>query len=184
VLNLFYQVFDKGMLSDGEGRAVDFKNTLIIMTSNLATDKITNMSLAAREEGQEPVMQEIVDAIKPTLVAHFKPALLARMTFVPYLPISPAALGEITRLKLNQLLDRLQKNQRIEGSYSDALVDLIAKRCTEVDTGARNIDHILRASLLPMLSSRILEQMAEGPLPKRLGIGLDAENNFTATFSD
>ena len=184
VLNLFYQVFDKGMLSDGEGRAVDFKNTLIIMTSNLATDKITNMTLAAREEGADPPMQEIMDAIKPTLVAHFKPALLARMTFVPYLPISPSALGEITRLKMNQLLDRLQKNQRVEGSYSDELVDLIAKRCTEVDTGARNIDHILRATLLPMLSNRLLEQMSEGPLPKKLHIGIDAENNFTATFSD
>jgi type VI secretion system protein VasG len=185
VLNLFYQVFDKGMLADGEGRVVDFKNTLIIMTSNLATDKITNMTVAAREDtGSDPPMQEIMDAIKPTLVAHFKPALLARMTFVPYLPISSSALGEITRLKLNQLLDRLQKNQRIEGSYSDALVELIAKRCTEVDTGARNIDHILRASLLPMLSNRLLERMAEGPLPKKLQIGLDAENNFTATFSD
>ncbi len=184
VLNLFYQVFDKGMLSDGEGRVVDFKNTLIIMTSNLATDKITNMTVAAREEGADPPMQEIMDAIKPTLVAHFKPALLARMTFVPYLPISPSALGEITRLKLNQLLDRLQKNQRVEGSYSDALVELIAKRCTEVDTGARNIDHILRASLLPMLSNKLLEQMAEGPLPKKMHIGIDAENNFTATFSD
>ncbi|MEZ4300745.1 MAG: type VI secretion system ATPase TssH [Polyangiaceae bacterium] len=184
VLNLFYQVFDKGMLSDGEGRVVDFKNTLIIMTSNLATDKITNMSLEAREEGKEPDVAEIIDAIKPTLVAHFKPALLARMTMVPYVPISPSALGEITRLKLNQLLDRLQKNQRIEATYTDDLVDLIAKRCTEVDTGARNIDHILRASLLPMLSNRLLEQMAEGPLPKRLEIGLDAENNFTATFSD
>jgi len=184
VLNLFYQVFDKGMLSDGEGRVVDFKNTLIIMTSNLATDKITNMSLAAREEGQEPAMSEIMEAIKPTLVAHFKPALLARMTFVPYLPISPSALGEITRLKLNQLIDRLAKNQRVEGSYSDDLVEIIAKRCTEVDTGARNIDHILRASLMPMLSNKLLEQMVEGPLPKKLFIGLDADKNFTATFSD
>jgi len=184
VLNLFYQVFDKGMLSDGEGRVVDFKNTLIIMTSNLATDKITNFSLAAREEGKEPDMPELMDLIKPTLVAHFKPALLARMTFVPYVPISPSALGEITRLKLNQLLDRLQKNQRVEGSYSDALVELIAKRCTEVDTGARNIDHILRASLLPMLSNKLLEKMVEGPLPKKMHIGLDAENNFTASFSD
>ncbi len=184
VLNLFYQVFDKGMLSDGEGRVVDFKNTLIIMTSNLATDKITNMSLAAREEGKEPDMVEMMEAIKPTLVAHFKPALLARMTFVPYVPISPSALGDITRLKLNALVDRLAKNQRIEGSYSDALVELIAKRCTEVDTGARNIDHILRASLLPMLSNKLLEQMVEGPLPKKMHIGIDEQNNFTATFSD
>ncbi|MBK8253120.1 MAG: type VI secretion system ATPase TssH [Polyangiaceae bacterium] len=184
VLNLFYQVFDKGMLADGEGRVVDFKNTVIIMTSNLATDKITNMALEMREEGKEPNVPEIIDAIKPTLVAHFKPALLARMTMVPFMPISPSALGEITRLKLNALIDRLQKNQRVEGSYSDALVELIAKRCTEVDTGARNIDHILRASLLPMLSNKLLERMAEGPLPKKLHIDLDAENNFTAVFSD
>ncbi|MFO0586485.1 MAG: type VI secretion system ATPase TssH [Polyangiaceae bacterium] len=184
VLNLFYQVFDKGMLSDGEGRVVDFKNTLIIMTSNLATDKITNMAVAAREEGNEPDVKEIMETIKPTLVAHFKPALLARMTFVPYLPISSSALGEITRLKMNQLLDRLMKNQRVEGSYTDRLVELIASRCTEVDTGARNIDHILRATLLPMLSNRILERMAEGPLPKKLLIDIDDEKNFTATFSD
>ena len=129
-------------------------------------------------------MKEIVSSIKPTLSAHFKPALLARMTFVPYLPISSSALGEITRLKMNQLLDRLHKNQRIEGSYSDELVELIASRCTEVDTGARNIDHILRATLLPMLSNRLLERMSEGPLPKKMQIGIDAEKNFTCSFSD
>ncbi|WP_437322993.1 type VI secretion system ATPase TssH [Sorangium sp. So ce381] len=191
VMNLFYQVFDKGMLSDGEGRLVDFKNTVIILTSNLATDKITNMTVAAREEDPSrrldadgEFIKEIVEAIKPTLSAHFKPALLARMTTVPYLPISPDALGEITRLKLDALVDRLRKSQRIEASYSDALVDTIAARCTEVDTGARNIDHILRASLLPQLSVAVLEKMAEGPLPKRLQIGVDAEKNFTISFSD
>src|SRR6185436_19129613 len=173
VLNLFYQVFDKGMLSDGEGRLIDFKNTVIIMTSNLATDKITNMTVAAWEEGTTPALPEILEAIKPTLSAHFKPALLARMTMVPYLPISPSALGQITRLKLDQLVDRLRKSQRIEATYSDALVDLIASRCTEVDTGARNIDHILRASLLPLLSQEILGKMAEGIQPKKLFIDID-----------
>ena len=191
VLNLFYQVFDKGMLSDGEGRLVDFKNTVIILTSNLATDKITNMTLAAREEDPKrkldqeiPFMAEIIEAAKPTLSAHFKPALLARMTTVPYLPISPEALGEITRLKLDSLLDRLRKSQRIEASYSNELVEMIAKRCTEVDTGARNIDHILRATLLPQLSVAILERLAAETLPKRLHLGVDAGNNFTITFSD
>jgi len=190
VLNLFYQVFDKGMLSDGEGRLVDFKNTVIILTSNLATDKITNMTLAARDEDpkrkldSDPVfMKEIVEAMKPTLVAHFKPALLARMTMIPYLPISPEALGSITRLKMDALVDRMRKSQRIEATYSDALVAMIAARCTEVDTGARNIDHILRASLLPQLSVAILEKMAEGLLPKRVQIGVDAENNFVVEFS-
>jgi type VI secretion system protein VasG len=183
-------VFDKGMLSDGEGRLVDFKNTVIILTSNLATDKITNMTLAARDDdpkrrldSDNAFMKEIMDAIKPTLSAHFKPALLARMTMIPYLPISPDALGAITRLKLDQLVDRLRKSQRIEGTYSDAMVEMIAKRCTEVDTGARNIDHILRASLLPQLSVAILERMADGALPKRLAIGVDAESNFTMEFS-
>src|SRR5262249_31402783 len=132
VMNLFYQVFDKGMLSDGEGRLVDFKNTVIIMTSNLATDKITNMTLAAWEDGKSPPMAEVIEETKPTLSAHFKPALLARMTPVPSLPISPAALGQITRLKLDAMTDRLRKSQRIEASYSDEMVDLIAKRCTEV----------------------------------------------------
>ncbi|MFT3776076.1 MAG: type VI secretion system ATPase TssH [Minicystis sp.] len=191
VMNLFYQVFDKGMLSDGEGRLVDFKNTVVIMTSNLATDKITNMTVAAREEEparkldrDEPFMKDIMEAIKPTVVAHFKPALLARMTMVPYLPISPEALGEITRLKLDAVMDRMRKNQRIEGSYSDEMVKHIADQCTQVDTGARNIDHILRATLLPQMSVAILERMASQGLPKRLQLGIDAEKKFTIEFSD
>ena len=185
VMNLFYQVFDKGMLSDGEGRLVDFKNTVIIMTSNLATDKITNLTVSHREENNEedPPMAEIMEAIKPTVSAHFKPALLARMTMVPYLPISMSALGSITRLKLDQLLGRLRNNQRIDATYTEAMVESIAARCTEVDTGARNIDHIIRASLLPMLSSAILEKMAEGTPPKKLKIDIGADKQFTAEFS-
>jgi type VI secretion system protein VasG len=148
------------------------------------------MALAARDEDpnhrldNDPVfMKEIVDAMKPALVAHFKPALLARMTMIPYLPISPEALGSITRLKLDALVDRMRKSQRIEATYTDDLVTMIAARCTEVDTGARNIDHILRASLLPQLSVAILEKMAEGLLPKRVQIGIDAANAFTVEFS-
>jgi type VI secretion system protein VasG len=191
VLNLFYQVFDKGMLSDGEGRLVDFKNTVVIMTSNLATDKITNTVLAAREEDPArqldtdmTFMKEMVELIKPTVVAHFKPALLARMTMVPYLPISPEALGDITRLKLDALIDRLRNSQRIEGSYSDEMVKHIADQCTQVDTGARNIDHILRATLLPYLSVEILTKMATTGLPKKAHITIDAEKNFKVEFSD
>jgi type VI secretion system protein VasG len=184
VMNLFYQVFDKGMLTDGTGLLVDFKNTVIILTSNLATDKITNHVVSAWEENREPVIREIYEEIKPTLSAHFKPALLARMTVVPYIPISPSALGEITRLKLNSLVDRLKKSQRIEASYSDRMVELIASRCTEVDTGARNIDHILRASLYPLLSQEILTKMAEGISPKKLFIDIDDQKNFTATFPE
>jgi type VI secretion system protein VasG len=184
VMNLFYQVFDKGMLTDGTGLLVDFKNTVIILTSNLATDKITNHVINAWEENREPVIREIYEEIKPTLSSHFKPALLARMTVVPYIPISPKALGEITRLKLNGLVDRLKKSQKIDASYTDRMVELIASRCTEVDTGARNIDHILRASLLPLLSQEILGKMAEGIQPKKLFIDIDDQKNFTATFPE
>jgi type VI secretion system protein VasG len=171
-------------LSDGEGRLVDFKNTVIIMTSNLATDKITNMTVGHREEndGKDPPMPEIMEAIKPTVVAHFKPALLARMTMVPFLPISSAALGNITRLKLDAMVNRLRTNQRIETTYSDALIELIAARCTEVDTGARNIDHILRSGLMPMLSMSILEKMADEKPPKKLHIDIDDQKNFVAKF--
>ena len=128
-------------------------------------------------------MAEIMEAIKPTLVAHFKPALLARMTMVPFLPISMDALGEITRLKLNGMVSRLKTNQRIETTYSDDLVNTIAARCTEVDTGARNIDHILRSTLMPMLSMAILEKMADEKPPRKLHIDVDDKKNFTAAFS-
>ena len=128
-------------------------------------------------------MPELMEAIKPTLSAHFKPALLARMTTVPYLPISPDAMKMITRLKLNKLMKRLKTSQNLNASYTDGVVDLIASRCTEVDTGARNIDHILRGSLIPQLSSAILEKMVEGDLPDSVEVGVDSESNFTTNFS-
>jgi type VI secretion system protein VasG len=157
---------------------------VLILTSNLATDKITNMAIAAWEEGKEPDVAEIAAEVKPALVAHFKPALLARMTSIVYLPLPQSALGKITRLKLDSLVDRLKKSQRIEATYTDEMVESIASRCKEVDTGARNIDHILRATLLPQLSSAILERMAESSLPKKVQIGVDPQHNFTVTFSD
>jgi type VI secretion system protein VasG len=183
VMNLFYQVFDKGMLSDGEGRLVDFKNTVVIMTSNLATDKITNMTVAAWEDEEELDVAEVMEAIKPTLSSHFKPALLARMTTVPYLPISPDAMGTITRLKLDKLMKRLKSSQNIDASYTDKVVDLITSRCTEVDTGARNIDHILRATLIPQLSSAILAEMVEGGVPEAITVDVDDESNFVTRLS-
>jgi type VI secretion system protein VasG len=183
VMNLFYQVFDKGMLSDGEGRLVDFKNTVVIMTSNLATDKITNMTVASWEDGEAMNIPELIEAIKPSLSAHFKPALLARMTVVPYLPINPDAMKNITRLKLNKLMGRLSGNQNIKSQYTEKVIDLIASRCTEVDTGARNIDHILRSTLIPILSSAILGEMASGNIPETLVIDVDDASNFTTAFT-
>ncbi len=183
VMNLFYQVFDKGMLSDGEGRLVDFKNTVVIMTSNLATDKITNMTVASWEDNEELKMPELMEAIKPTLSSHFKPALLARMTMVPYLPIAPEAMKNITRLKLNKLMKRLETTQNITAKYTDKVIDLIASRCTEVDTGARNIDHILRASLIPQLSSAVLGEIASQKILASLTVDVDESNNFVPKFT-
>lgn len=184
VMNLFYQVFDKGMLSDGEGRLVDFKNTVVIMTSNLATDKITNGTVAAWEDDEEVDMAEMIETIKPTLVAHFKPALLARMTTVPFLPISSEAMKLITRLKLNKLMGRLKSTQNIDATYTENVVELIASRCTEVDTGARNIDHVLRSALIPILSSAILEEMVAGggEAPEKCSVDA-ADDTFVPTFT-
>ncbi len=180
VMNLFYQVFDKGMLSDGEGRVVDFKNTVIFLTSNLATDIITNMCSAP----VLPTVEEVMTAIRPTLSQHFKPALLARMNIVPFFTLPPDILKEITVLKLNQLGRRLWDNHRITFEYDPSVVDQIAARCTEVETGARNIDHIMQGTLLPQISTEILQQMTIGPLPAKLVVGIGDDGGFTFTFSE
>jgi type VI secretion system protein VasG len=168
VMNLFYQVFDKGTLSDGEGRVVDFKNTVVILTSNLASDKIMHLTA----EGTAPPPAETLAAsIRPVLSKHFKPALLARMTIVPFLPLPAEVLREITELKLAVLARRLWDSHRITATFAPVLVDQLAARCTEVETGARNVEHILRSSLTPLLSQRLLTALAAGQQPTRLNVG-------------
>ncbi len=180
VMNLFYQVFDKGMLSDGEGRIIDFKNTVVFLTSNLATDIITELGL------QEPLPthEQVVSAIRPVLNKHFKPALVGRMTIVPFFPLKSDAIKRIVVLKLGRLVDRLAESHKMKLLYSDAVVDQIAARCTEVETGARNIDHILQGTLLPRISTELLERMTAGPLPERLSLGIDDKGEFTFEFGD
>jgi type VI secretion system protein VasG len=180
VLNLFYQVFDKGMLSDGEGRVIDFKNTIILLTSNLATDII----MEACSDGNRPAVDELTHAIRPVLSKHFKPALLARMTIVPYYPIDAAAMKGIVELKLRQVGARLQESQRMVLEYDPIVVEQIVQRCTEVETGARNVDHILQGTLLPKISTEILERIGSGPLPDKLRITLDAEGGFRLLFGE
>ncbi len=166
VMNLFYQVFDKGTLSDGEGRLVDFKNTIVILTSNLATDLVMQLGV----QGQNA--ETIAEAIRPTLSAHFKPALLGRMTVVPFLPLSPVVLREIAEIKLRGLKRRLWQSHRIRGEFTPELLDQLAARCTESEAGARNVDHILRSSLMPVLSKYILEAMAADTPPSQLRVDL------------
>nr|WP_208995385.1 type VI secretion system ATPase TssH [Roseibium hamelinense] len=180
VMNLFYQVFDKGVLSDGEGRQIDFKNTIVVLTSNLATDVLTEMGSLP----DKPDADELVAACRPVLSAHFKPALLARMQIVPFYPLIGEPLEKIVRLKLNKVGKRLRENQKMELVYSDAVVSSIAARCTEVETGARNIDHIVNRTILPELSTELLTQMGgEDTDFTKASIDVGAPGHFTYTLS-
>ncbi len=179
VLNLFYQVFDKGTLSDGEGREVNFRNTIIIMTSNLATNTITQVATTA---DQKPGLDQLVDLIRPELSAHFKPALLARMDIVPYYPLDQDSLKLIVKLKLDRLTKRLMESQKIRLEYEAGVIDAIAEKCTEVETGARNIDYIINKNLLPNISTEILGMMAEETMPELLKVAIDENGQFVYAF--
>lgn len=179
VMNLFYQVFDKGMLADGEGRQIDFRNTIIVLTSNLATDVLTEMGTLPTQ----PSSDELVAAIRPILSAHFKPALLARMQIVPFYPLVGAPLEKIVRLKLNKVGKRLQENQKMSLQYSDEVVAAIADRCTEVETGARNIDHIVNRTILPELSTELLTHMGSGNAFTSASIEVQEDGRFGYSLS-
>ncbi len=176
VLELFYQVFDKGMMEDGEGRQIDFKNNIIILTSNACTDQM--MKLCADPE-TAPSPAALVNALKPELNKIFKPAFLGRMVVVPYYPVRDEALKKIIILKLGKIQRRVQENHKISLTYDDKLIDEVAKRCTEVESGARNVDNILTNSLLPDISRQILSRMAEGAKLSAIHVGIDADGSFT-----
>jgi type VI secretion system protein VasG len=178
VMNLFYQVFDKGTLADGEGREVDFKNTLVILTSNLASDLV----MAAFEGEARPSAEEIAAAIRPVLSRHFKPALLARMTIVPFAPLPRDVLKEIVQLKLGVLARRLEASHGVEATFAPELVDHLAERCQDPETGARNVDHVLRGSLMSELSRALLERMAGGAPARGVEVALGAGGGFGITF--
>ncbi len=158
VTELFYQVFDKGMLEDGEGRKIDFKNTLIILTSNIGTELI--MERCYHDPAKAPDAHTLKTLLTPVLQKRFKPAFLGRLQVVPYYPIHDDVMRRIIRLKMDRIAERVRANGDIALTYGDELVDMVAARCTEVDSGARNVDHILTDTLLPDLSRRILEKMA------------------------
>ncbi len=172
VMELFYQVFDKGILEDGEGRRIDFKNTLIVLTSNLGTDTI--MKVCADEE-TKPSSEALAETLRPELQNHFKPAFLGRLKVIPYFPITDDNLRVIVRLKLNKVVKRMQENRNTIFTYGDDVVESIAGRCTEVDSGARNIDHILSQTLLPELSREILSRMAEGEELNEVTVSMDGD---------
>jgi type VI secretion system protein VasG len=159
VLELFFQVFDKGRMEDGEGREIDFRNTIILLTSNAATDTV--MKLTADPE-TTPDSAGMVKALKPELDKVFKPAFLGRLMIVPYYPVRDEALKQIIRLKLGKIQRRLMETHKVALVYDDVLLNEVAARCTEVESGARNVDNILSNTMLPDLSRQILGQLAGG----------------------
>ncbi len=180
VMNLFYQVFDKGILTDGEGKEINFKNTIMILTSNLGSDIIQEMT-----SGDElPEVDTVVSAIRPILSEHFKPALLARMTIIPYYSLRKDALRMIVELKLKKVQKTLLENNKMIMNYTDKVVDQITDRCTEVETGARNIEYILNANILPKLSQNILTHMSKGAMPSEVHLDVDKKGEFSIRFSD
>jgi type VI secretion system protein VasG len=177
-MNLFYQVFDKGTLSDGEGRIIDFKNTVVFLTSNLATDVITELC----SEGQRPSYDTLMTAIRPILSNHFKPALLARMHVVPFFTLPASVMKEIVVLKLNKLVARVAGTHKMKMTYAPEVVDQIAMRCTEVETGARNVDHIMSGTILPQMSREILARMGEEAMPNEVHLDMAEDGSFKIAF--
>jgi type VI secretion system protein VasG len=180
VMELFYQVFDKGMLEDGEGREIDFKNTLIIMTSNAGTD--TFMKLCA-DPDTKPDPEPLVEALRPDLLKIFKPAFLGRAIVVPYYPIADDIMKKIIELQLGRIRSRLMENHRAQFTFDPALVDEVARRCTEVESGARNVDHILTRTLLPEISREFLGKMASGEAISRVHISVGGKGEFQYEIS-
>ena len=179
VMELFYQVFDKGVLEDSEGLVVDFKNTVIMLTSNVGTDAILNACL---ENGASPDLDTLVEQVRPELLRYFKPAFLGRLVTVPYLPLNDSVIRRIVRLKLEKIKSRFAENHRVDFTYSDELVDAVAARCTEVDSGARNVDHLLTHTLLPDLSSEMLRRMAAGQACTAIHGHLDDQGGLAYRF--
>ncbi|MBX3411215.1 MAG: type VI secretion system ATPase TssH [Pirellulales bacterium] len=175
VQDIFYQVFDKGMLRDGEGRDIDFKNTVILMTSNAGTDTI--MKLCADPETR-PDPEGLAEALRPDLLKWFKPAFLGRVTVVPYFALTDDVMRSIVELQLERIGRRIQEHYRAKFSYAPELVASVASRCHEVDSGARNVDHILTRTMLPELSAEFLSRLGEGEPISEVFIGVTADGAF------
>ena len=180
VQDVFYQVFDKGMLRDGEGRDIDFKNTIVIMTSNAGTETITK--LCADLETM-PDAEGLAEALRPDLLKWFKPAFLGRTSLVPYFPLRDDILRQIAALQLGRIGKRIASNYGATFSYSSAVLDSIVARCKEVDSGARNIDHILSRGLLPTLSELFLSRLAADQAISSVAVSIGSDESFTYEIS-
>lgn len=192
VLNLFYQVFDRGFMRDGEGRVIDFRNTVILMTSNLGSEQILAAADAAAAAGVELATGTLMEAIRPMLIDHFQPALLARFQTIAYRPLSADAMALIVRMKLGKVADRIARRFGVPLRCDDTLVAELVRACLLPDSGARNIDSLLDQQILPVLSRELLVRMSDQQAPASIrlsfsgddGIGLDFEEPATTTGVD
>ncbi|AXL49740.1 ClpV1 family T6SS ATPase [Paraburkholderia caffeinilytica] len=180
VLEMFFQVFDKGTMDDAEGREIDFRNTLIILTSNVGSQAVMQACLNKSAE-ELPGADELAETLRPQLYKAFKPAFLGRMKVVPYYPISDDVLAEIIDLKLERIRRRIESNHKAVFEWDESLVDAVLARCTEVDSGARNVDHILNGTLLPEVAQQVLERVANGAAIERISVRASEAGEFDYT---
>ena len=172
VHEMFFQVFDKGFMNDAEGRYIDFKNTLILLTSNAGTDLITTMS---EDEEMKPEPEALAKALRPELLKVFPPALLGRLTVLPFYPLTPTMLKAIVRIQLNRIVKRVAESHGIVFSYSEDVTDLIVSRCNEVASGGRLIDAILTNTMLPELSIELLNRQMNGEEVKEIAVNVEGD---------
>ncbi|MHA4866911.1 type VI secretion system ATPase TssH [Duganella sp. PWIR1] len=175
VLELFFQVFDKGVMDDAEGREIDFRNTIIIATANAGSATIMQACL---NKEAPPDAEALEQLLRPQLVKHFKPAFLGRVKVAPYYPIPDAVLAQIIALKLARIAQRIADHHHAEFTYEPSLVEAVLARCTEVDSGARNVDHILNGTLLPEIAQAVLEKMAQEERIARIKVSANSKGQF------
>jgi len=178
VHEIFFQVFDKGWMEDGEGRVIDFKNTLIILTTNVGSELIMNL---CKDPALLPEVDGIAKALREPLLKTFPAALLGRMVTIPYYPLSDEMIGNIARLQLRRIAKRINESHKVPFTYDDAVVKLIVSRCTELESGGRMIDSILTNNLLPVISKELLTRMMESKPVTRVATSV-VEGEFHYDF--
>ncbi len=176
VQEIFYQVFDKGVLNDSRGIEVNFKNTIILLTSNVGTDTVMK---AMADADTAPDSAGLAELLRPDLLKAFKPALLGRMTVVPYFPLADDVLRRIIELQLKKIGNRLRANHKAAFAYDPSVIEAVASRCKEVESGARNVDHILTNNVLSPMAKEILARQAEGRTVSRVSVGVGGDKQFT-----
>ncbi len=178
VHEIFFQVFDKGWMEDGEGRVINFKNTLILLTTNAGTELITSL---CKDPDLMPDAEGMAKALREPLLKVFPPALLGRLVVIPYYPLNDEMIGAIAHLQLGRIAGRVRENHRVPFTFDDAVIKLIASRCTELESGGRMIDAILTNTMLPRISEEFLRRTLEGQVIERVHVGV-ADNDFQYSF--